>query len=88
MGEVAVRMKVMPDSIEVDLSQIKENIKSALPSYARLHAIEEMPIAFGLKALIVVAIMGDRAGGTEELESNIGKIPHVESVEVEEVGLL
>lgn len=88
MGDVAVRMRVMPEGIEVDLAQIKEKIGGVIPSYARLHAIEEMPIAFGLKALIVVAIMGDRAGGTEELESNIGKIPGVESVEVEEVGLL
>jgi elongation factor 1-beta len=88
MGEVAVRMRVMPESTEIDLARLREKIKVAIPSYARLHAIEEMPIAFGLKALIVVAIMGDKAGGTEELESNIRKIPGVESAEVEEVGLL
>ncbi|MCJ7445565.1 MAG: elongation factor 1-beta [Methanotrichaceae archaeon] len=88
MGDVAVRMRVMPESIEVDLAQIKEKIRGVIPPYTRLHAVEEMPVAFGLKALIVVAIMGDRAGGTEELESNIGKIPGVESVVVEEVGLL
>ena len=88
MGEVAVRMRVMPESIEIDLDKLSEKIKVAIPSYARLHAIEEMPIAFGLKALIVVVIMGDKAGGTEELESTIRKIAGVESAEVEEVGLL
>ncbi|MDD1758809.1 MAG: elongation factor 1-beta, partial [Methanotrichaceae archaeon] len=65
----------MPESTEIDLERLREKIKGAIPSYARLHAMEEMPIAFGLKALIVVAIMGDKAGGTEELESNIRKIP-------------
>jgi len=88
MGEVAVRMRVMPESTEIDLAKLREKIKGSIPGYARLHAIEEMPIAFGLKALIVVAIMGDKAGGTEELESNIREIPGVESAEVEEVGLL
>ncbi len=47
-----------------------------------------MDIAFGLKALKVAVIMGDKSGGTEEIEANLAKIPGVESVEVEEVGLL
>ena len=88
MGEVAVRMRIMPESTEIDLAKLSEKIKVAIPGYSRLHAIEEMPIAFGLKALIVVVIMGDKAGGTEELEANIRKIAGVESAEVEEVGLL
>jgi elongation factor 1-beta len=54
MGDAAVRMKVMPVSMDVDLKKLAEEIKKVVPSFARLHAIEEMPIAFGLKALIVV----------------------------------
>ncbi len=89
MGEAAVRMRVMPESTEVDLAKLKETIKAAVPSFARLHAIEEKPIAFGLKALIVVTIMDDKGGHSpEEIETAISKVPEVESVEVEEVGLL
>jgi elongation factor 1-beta len=89
VGEVAVRMKVMPESTEVDLAKLTEEIKKVIPGYARLHAIEAIPIAFGLKALIVVTIMDDKAGhGTEETENAIRKLAGVESVEVEEVGLI
>lgn len=89
MGEAAVRMRVMPESTDVDLAKLKETIKAAVPSFARLHAIEEKPIAFGLKALIVVTIMDDKGGHSpEEIETAISQVPEVESVEVEEVGLL
>ena len=89
MGDVAIRMKIMPKSTDIDLAKLKEGIKTAVPSYARLHAMEEKPIAFGLKALIVVTIMNDKGGHSpEETEVALSKIPGVESVEVEEVGLL
>jgi elongation factor 1-beta len=88
MGDVAIRIRVMPESTDIDLGKLKEDIKSAIPAKARLHAIEEKPIAFGLKALIVVVIQNDKLGGTEDTEEAIAKISGVESVEVEEVGLL
>jgi elongation factor 1-beta len=89
MGEAAVRMKVMPVSMDVDLKKLAEEIKKVVPSFARLHAIEEMPIAFGLKALIVVTIMDDKGGRSpDEIEEAVRKLPDVESAEVEEVGLL
>lgn len=89
MGDAAVRMKVMPESTDVDLKRLAEEIKKAVPSFARLHAIEEMPIAFGLKALIVVTIMDDKGGRSpDEIEEAVRRLPGVESTEVEEVGLL
>jgi len=89
MGEAAVRMKVMPVSTDVDLKKLAEEIKKVVPSFARLHAIEEMPIAFGLKALSVVTIMDDKGGRSpDEIEEAVRKLPDVESAEVEEVGLL
>jgi elongation factor 1-beta len=88
MGDVAIRIRVMPESTDINLDQLKESIRSVIPAKARLHAIEEKPIAFGLKALIVVAIQNDKLGGTDEIEAAIAKVSGVESVEVEEVGLL
>jgi elongation factor 1-beta len=89
MGDAAVRMKVMPESADLDLKALAEEIKRVVPSFARLHAIQEMPIAFGLKALIVVTIMNDKGGRSpDEIEEAVRKVPGVESVEVEEVGLL
>jgi elongation factor 1-beta len=89
MGDAAVRMKVMPESTDIDLGKLAEEIKKVVPSFARMHAIEEMPIAFGLKALIVVTIMDDKGGHSpDEIEEAVRKLAGVESVEVEEVGLL
>ncbi|MDQ1261793.1 MAG: elongation factor 1-beta [Euryarchaeota archaeon] len=89
MGDAAVRMKVMPVSMDVDLKMLAEEIKKVVPSFARLHAIQEMPIAFGLKALIVVTIMDDKGGRSpDEIEEAVRNLPGVESAEVEEVGLL
>ncbi len=89
MGDAAVRMKVMPESMDVDLKMLAEEITKVIPSFARLHAIQEMPIAFGLKALIVVTIMDDKGGRSpDEIEEAVRNLPGVESAEVEEVGLL
>lgn len=88
MGEVAAKIRVMPESAELDLEKLKADLKGVIPPIARLHGIVEQPIAFGLKALIVVVILDDKKGGMEETESALAKVPGVESVEVEEVGLL
>jgi elongation factor 1-beta len=89
MGEVAARIRIMPESTDVDLKALKEALTAVVPKQARLHAIEEMPIAFGLKALIVVVILDDKlGGGTVATEDAFSKIKGVESVEVEEVGLI
>jgi elongation factor 1-beta len=89
MGDAAVRMRIMPESTDIDLAKLKEAVKAAVPSFARLHAIEEKPIAFGLKALIVVTIMNDKGGHSpDEIEGAFAGLSGVESVEVEEVGLL
>lgn len=89
MGDAAVRMKVMPENTDVDLEKLAEEIRKVVPSFARMHAIEQVPIAFGLKALIVVTIMDDKGGHSpEEIEESVRNLPGVESVEVEEVGLI
>lgn len=89
MGDAAVRMKVMPESTDIDLAKLREEIVKVIPAFAKLHVIEEMPIAFGLKALIVVTIMNDKGGHSpDEIESAVSKVPGVESVVVEEVGLI
>jgi elongation factor 1-beta len=88
LGEVAIIYKVMPDGPEIDLNELKENIKKIIPEKAKLNKIEEKPIAFGLKALEVQIILNDREGGAEDLEAALGKIENVQSVETVHIGLL
>lgn len=83
MGDVAAKIKIMPESVDTDLAELKEKLKSAIPAGAELHGgIVEDPIAFGLKALIVTLIVNDQEGGTEAVEEAFAKIPGAENVQV------
>ncbi len=86
MGEVAARIKVMPSGMDVDLNKLKEALTKVIPAGARLHGFSEEPVAFGLKALIVVVKVGDIEGGTEKVEEAFSKVKGVESVSVDELG--
>ncbi len=86
MGEVAAKMKIMPESVDTNLVELKEKIKGAIPVGADLHGdIIEEPIAFGLKALIATLIVNDREGGTEAIEEAFAKVPGVENIQVLEL---
>ena len=88
MGEVAAKIKIMPSGMDVDLNKLKDSLKNVIPQGARLHSFAEEPVAFGLKALIVVIKVGDIEGGTEKVEEAFCKVEGVESVNVVELGRL
>ena len=85
MGEVVATIKLMPESPEVDLAQIKEKVSQSIPEGTELHKIEEEPIAFGLVALNVIVVVDDAEGGTEKAEEILSGIDDVASVEVVDV---
>ena len=85
MGEVVATIKLMPDSPDIDIAKIKEQVEKSIPEEAELHKIEEEPIAFGLIALNVMVVVGDIEGGTEKVEEALSKIENVGSVEVVDV---
>ncbi len=78
MGSVIAILRVMPESAEVDLEQLKKAIRINVPA---VQDIAEEPIAFGLKALKVAAIVGDDEGGTEPLELALAAVDGVASAE-------
>ncbi|MDD1673964.1 MAG: elongation factor 1-beta [Methanomicrobiales archaeon] len=78
MGSVVAILRVMPESIDVDLGKLTVTIRKTIPA---VQDIAEEPIAFGLKALKVAAIVGDDEGGTEPLEKAIAAIKGVASAE-------
>lgn len=85
MGEVVATIKLMPESPDVDLEKIKEDIIKSIPEDAEFHKIEEDPIAFGLVALKLMVVVGDTEGGTEKVEENLSKVENISSVEVEDI---
>lgn len=88
MGEVGLQYRVLPEGLEVDLKKLEEDIRKALPEFAKMMASEQRPLAFGLKALHVLVVMDDKKGGAEQVESAISGVSGVQSVEIVEMGLL
>lgn len=82
MGEVVITIKLMPESPDENLENIKSEVANVLPSDNELHKIEEEPIAFGLVALNVMIVVDDGEGGSEEAEAAFAKINGVSTVEV------
>jgi elongation factor 1-beta len=88
MGQVAVLFRLMPQGVETDMEAIAKAVRPALPAGATVRGMQVKDIAFGLKSLLVSVIMADTGGILESTEQSLAKIPHVESVEVMEEGLL
>jgi elongation factor 1-beta len=86
MGKVAAKLKVMPQSPEIDLDALQERLEDALPEGARINGFERDDVAFGLIALLPTVVVPDDAGGTEAVEEAFAGVDGVESVSVEEVG--
>ncbi len=86
MGSVAITFRVMPDEADADLEAIKSHVRTSLGR--ALRDLKEQPIAFGLKAIVAIAVIDDSAGGSEELERTLSAIPGVGSVETVDVTLV
>ena len=82
MGNVAVELKIMPESIETDIIKIKEEISKKM----KIQDSKIEPVAFGLKALKILVIVPDNEN--EDLESKIKSIKGVSEVETESVTLV
>jgi len=84
MGRVAVIFRVMPEGTEVDLDRLEQEIRK-IP---QVKDIRREPVAFGLVALKVLAVVPDAEGGSESLEKVLSSIPGISSVEVTELTLI
>lgn len=87
MGQVAVTLRVMPQSVDENIEQIKEAIENLRLGDIRLKEIKVESMAFGLKALKVLYIMPDH-GGTDRIEEAIKGISGVAEVETGEITLI
>ena len=86
MGEVAATIKIMPVDVDTNLEELKDKLIASLPEGAEYGTHQEEPIAFGLKAIKMIVIVGDLEGGTESVEQAFAAVEGVESVTVTEVG--
>ena len=89
MGDVAMIYRIMPESPEVDIERVQNDIKAAAESVgASLNRADIKPVAFGLKALEIVIIMDDKSGKSGELEEKLNAIEGVQGVELTDMSLI
>ncbi len=86
MGAVAITFRIMPDDPGTDLEAIKAHVRRTLA--AALRDLKEQPVAFGLTAILAIAVVSDAAGGSEPLEQSLAALPGVGSVETVDVTLV
>ena len=76
MGQVALTLKVMPESPDVDLQALKERIAEAVD----VKQIVDKPVGFGLVMLEVLLVFDDKIGAGD-FEGKVREIEGVGSVE-------
>ncbi len=86
MGFVAITFRILPEDTETDLESVKSRVRNALAG--SLRELKEQPVAFGLKAILAIALVEDAAGGSDRLEQSLAAIPGVGSVETVDVTLV
>ena len=84
MGSVAVILRVMPESPEINIEELKKALKQKIPS---IQEMKEEPIGFGLMALKVLAVVNDAGGETDAIEKSMNEVAGVERAEIIEVTL-
>ena len=89
MAKAIITFKLMPESVEVDLEPIKEK---ALAIAREAGSIGEMqsriePIAFGLKAVMVLAMLEVVGGDFDGIAAKMQEIENVQSAEVAKMDL-
>ena len=89
MGKAIITFKLMPESPEVDLAPIKEKaleIAKEAGSIGEMQAKEE-PIAFGLKAVLVLAMYEVEGSDFDAIAIKMGEIEKVQSSEIAKMDL-
>jgi elongation factor 1-beta len=83
-GIAAVIVKIMPDSPEANLDEIKSKAIEALEQHGSKNiSIEEEPIAFGLSSLKVKFAWPEEKD-TDLIQNSLEKISHVTSITIED----
>ena len=71
----------MPESVEVNMENLEKNVKQRI----KASKTEIIPIAFGLKSLVIVKVIPEKDREMERIEKEIRSIPDVKEVEVTNV---
>ena len=87
MADVIVKLRVMPTDPGVDLQKMQTACEAKINEFGAsvIHSVNQEPIAFGLKALVIIFLINEQKSDMEKLETNIKTISNVNSAEVIDV---
>jgi elongation factor 1-beta len=82
MGVALIKLKVMPESLDIELEDLKIAVKEKITSVGgEVTKFEEEPIAFGLKALITFVRL-DEKKDTSLVENALKDVSGVSSSDI------
>ena len=89
MGKAVVTFKIMPESVETDLGPIKEQAEKIARDAGAIGEmqIKEDPIAFGLKAVLVLGMYEVEGADFDGTADKLREIENVQSAEIAKMDL-
>jgi translation elongation factor aEF-1 beta len=89
MGTVAIIYRVMPDGVEVNVTELMNKIEKVIPKEAKVQGMMIKDVAYGIKAILMRVLVNDKVGGglPDLIEQKVGEIPGVASIEAIEQSL-
>ena len=89
MGKAVVTFKLMPESVETELGPIKEQAEKIARDAGAIGQmqVKEDPIAFGLKAVLVLGMYEVEGSDFEKIADQMKEIEHVQSAEIAKMDL-
>lgn len=90
MSNVVVTIRVMPESIDVDINSLNEEVMKHLKKFTGREDEESykksiVPVAFGLQAIQIIFVYDEKKGGTDPLEDILRNMEGVGGVEILDV---
>ena len=87
MANAIVTVKIMPESVEIDLDALEVKAKQEIQLFAGEGdtRTEVEPIAFGLKAVKITFVMDEKLGSPDVVAEKIEAYEEVASAEITDV---
>jgi len=89
MAKAIITFKVMPESPDVDLEPVKEQARNIAKEHGAIGEmqVQEEPIAFGLKAVLVLAMYEVEGADFDAIAEKMKGIDRIQSAEVAKMDL-
>lgn len=90
MANVVITIRVMPESVDVDVELLKTEVLKEIKRFTGREDAESykekiVPVAFGLKGIEIIFVYDEKKGGTDPLEDILRNLESVGGVEVIDV---